>query len=287
MTNRLKREGLFLAVLFLVMMIAGSFWDLPLSLALVDPASPFAVGFAAFGEWPYEFALVFGGLCLMFGGTPKTKAERLIRVVVGGLIAFLAAGFAAQVPSHYLPLDRPLSLAIGTVGVGFVCALLFQYVRKCDPKKLTRAGFVFLLTGVGEVLLIILFKEIWGRPRMGFLMGTPEASFQPWWIVGSSMKETFLALGVSAESFKSFPSGHAGNAACLILFSLLPALKTEAGRGRTALFLLGIAVFLLVAFSRIVASAHFLTDTAASLFVTGGLYVGLSVLLRPERIRVF
>ena len=36
------------------------------------------------------------------------------------------------------------------------------------------------------------------------------------------MKNYLMALGVAAEEFKSFPSGHTGNAACAILLVILP-----------------------------------------------------------------
>ena len=39
---------------------------------------------------------------------------------------------------------------------------------------------------------------------MRMIVQQPFASFQPWWIIGSDMKNHLMALGVAAEEFKSF-----------------------------------------------------------------------------------
>lgn len=225
MTAYTKREMIFTGILFLGMMILGSFFDLEISQTLIDPQSPFGIAFGAFGEWPYEFALVLGGLCLIFGGTPEKKADFIIRIVVGGLIVILSAAFAAQVPVDYFPAYRSLFLPLSIILTILITGLLVLFVRKCDRRRLTKAGLMILLVGFGEVLLIILLKEIWGRPRMGFLMGTPAVEFQPWWVIQSSAQEAALALGVAAENFKSFPSGHVGNAACMMILGMFPYLR--------------------------------------------------------------
>ena len=47
---------------------------------------------------------------------------------------------------------------------------------------------------------------------MRLVTNDPRACFMPWWQTGSSLKDTLVAAGVAGEEFKSFPSGHTGNA---------------------------------------------------------------------------
>ena len=103
---------------------------------------------------------------------------------------------------------------------------------------------------------------------MRMIVQQPFASFQPWWIIGSDMKNHLMALGVAAEEFKSFPSGHTGNAACAILLVILPLVCQKLKGKENILFFIGIIFTLIVAFSRIIMGAHFLTDVTIGMSVT-------------------
>ena len=96
----------------------------------------------------------------------------------------------------------------------------------------------------------------------------PEAAFQPWWVIGSEMKDTLMTMGVAAEEFKSFPSGHSGNAACALLLSILPLICSRLKGKETMLMASGILITLMVAGSRIVMGAHFLSDITVGMGIT-------------------
>ena len=74
---------------------------------------------------------------------------------------------------------------------------------------------------------------------------------------------------MTKEEFKSFPSGHSGTAAIMMMFlpymsMFFPKLKGK----ETMMFYIGFAWTLLMMFSRMLVGAHYLTDTC-----TGSLIV--------------
>ena len=100
-----------------------------------------------------------------------------------------------------------------------------------------------------------------------------ESYFMPWWKLGISLKSKLVADGVSSDEFRSFPSGHTGCAACAMLTILLPTLgKRLRGKERLCLCI-GLAWTLIVAVSRLMMGAHFLTDVTAATLLTLGVSI--------------
>jgi membrane-associated phospholipid phosphatase len=140
---------------------------------------------------------------------------------------------------------------VGTFG-------LFLYFKRIHRREVfaNRALFVFASVAVSGIVTLFV-KMIFGRfrPTMFFQEGLYGFNFfHP------------------SEDMNSFPSGHAATALSLAL-----ALSLLFPRYRYPLFIFG----LLVAISRTVTTAHFLSDTAA------GAWIGIVTvcLLRQELIR--
>ena len=92
------------------------------------------------------------------------------------------------------------------------------------------------------IILNVIVKPLWSRPRMRVIEVTQGLNFQPWWVIGNPDKWTYIAAGVIKDGFKSFASGHTAHAAIGLMLAGLPAE--------------------LVAFGRIVIGAHFLSDVS-------------------------
>lgn len=144
---------------------------------------------------------------------------------------------------------------------------------------------VFLLVIFADILVVNLIKIPWGRARMRLVAVDDRAYFMPWWQPGKALRDTLVAAGVAAEEFKSFPSGHSANASSLMLLCLLPQLSPKLAGKRTALFLVGFAWTSLVAASRIVMGAHYLTDTIVGFAVGLLMLAGLCHSLLPVQIQ--
>ncbi|HTZ39473.1 MAG TPA: phosphatase PAP2 family protein [Syntrophales bacterium] len=121
---------------------------------------------------------------------------------------------------------------------------LFLYFRKFEPRPLhaNRALFVFASVAVSG-LVTLLVKAIFGRfrPILYFTEGLYGFNFfHP------------------SEDMNSFPSGHAATA-----LSLAFALSRLFPKYRIPLFFIGLTI----ALSRMVTTAHFLSDTVAGAWI--------------------
>jgi len=283
MSSIIKRDIVIVGALCIGLMLIGSFWDYSISGAIYDQENAFGIVLAAFGELPFALSFVFSGFLMIFGRNRTKKGRKIVQVVFGGLFVALGVVFGTILPSGYLPFAQSVSIIIGFATMTLLTILIFFFVKKCEKTNMTKVALTILFVALSEVILINVLKGFWGRPRMRFLAETPDVTFQPWWIVGTQIKDVFVSLGVSAEEFRSFPSGHVGNAACLIMLSLLPYLKPGMKQKQELLFFIGILWALLVAFSRIILGAHFLTDTAVALIVTSLIFIAISSSLRLHR----
>ena len=77
-----------------------------------------------------------------------------------------------------------------------------------------------------------------------------------------------VQLLITTPSDLSFPSGHTGNAACALLLGVLPVICQKLKGKENLLFFIGVIFTLIVAFSRIIVGAHFLTDVTIGMSVT-------------------
>lgn len=260
-----KSEALCFYALLAALLAVGSLADYPLSCALYHPDSLFGQLFAAYGEYPASLGLTAAGTLLVLGHSRESRLTGLLQIAGGVLLAAFGVLMACVSPTLYLGWPRPL-----LVGIGLVCsaAAVLGLRRLCagTPRStMVRVAAVLALAIIGELLLINLIKIPWGRPRMRLLAQDARAVFTPWWQPGTALRDTLVAAGVKGEEFKSFPSGHSGNAVALVLLTALPLLNERLAAKRRLLLCIGCAWGCTVAFSRIIMGAHFLTDTAVGM----------------------
>lgn len=263
-----KKNGLILGAFLLLCMLVGTFFDYQISEMLFDPQSFFGMLFASYGQLPAMLCFSVSGLLLI----KIKKAEWLSSLLcISGFVvctSFAVLGITLD-PMLYIP-NMPLSVSI-LIAVCIVLltdGLIWKYSASADRKQIKVFILILLGTILTEIILINIIKIPWARPRMRMLAVQPQAAFQPWWVIGSEMKDHLLALGVAAEEFKSFPSGHSGNAACAMLLCVLPLICQKCHGKETALFMVGVVFMLIVAFSRIIMGAHFLSDVTVGMSIT-------------------
>lgn len=141
---------------------------------------------------------------------------------------------------------------------------------------------LFILVILSDIVIVNIIKNVQARPRMRLIMTDKSVCFLNWWESGRALKNSLVQAGVSAEEFRSFPSGHSANASLIMLFSLLPA----SGRKRNLFFMAGVIWTLSVALSRIIMGAHFLSDTAAGFAIGLAVFVTLTSILFPAKGKV-
>lgn len=280
----LSRRTLYgvLAVV-LVLIALGSFVDYPLSLALYDATNPFAMFFAAYGAIPAPLGCVAAGTLFVCGRSRDKKMAGTLQGIGGILVLLVGVGLACFLPAVYLPVSPALLAGIGLVLSAGTVFLVHRLAKGADRAAITRVALAILLVILCELLVVNLIKVCWGRPRMRLVANHPEAYFFPWWRWGTALKEPLIAAGVAADEFKSFPSGHTANATTMLLLGLIPYLKPQLQKYQKALVAFGFSWAAVVALSRILLGAHYLTDTAVG-FLIGFLSVYLicNFLFRPR-----
>lgn len=276
-----KRALLGAGAFLLALMVIGSLWDFQISRAVYNPGSPFGLFFAAFGEYPAALVFAAGGTMLL---SARNREKRLVGVLqsIGGCWFVLSgAAMAAMLPKGYLDISTALSGGIGIFCTGLTVWAVARLCRGADRRTVLRVAAVFLLVIFGDILVINLIKIPWGRARMRLVAVDDRAYFMPWWQPGKALRDTLVAAGVAAEEFKSFPSGHTANASSLMLLCLLPQLSGKPAGKQTPLFLVGFVWTGLVAASRVVMGAHYLTDTVVGFAVGLMLLAGLCRVMFP------
>lgn len=264
-----KKSLLIVCVCLICFMIIGSFFDYQISSTLFNSKSLFGLSLAGYGQLPAMLCMsISGALLIVF-----VKSLSLVKKAVGYFFGALLSVFAVMMVTldpiiNIKGMPVLLSLVIAVIIIAAVDVLALQLTRHTQRQDIKKVIILLIATMFLNMLIINIVKIPWGRPRMRMIAVTPDAMFQPWWIIGSQAKEHFMALGVVAEEFKSFPSGHSGNAACAMLIGVLPLLNSYFKGKENLLFFSGFAFALLVALSRIIMGAHFLTDITVGITVT-------------------
>ena len=257
--------------------LLGSFYDLSLAQALYHERNGFGVFVASLGELPaYGGAGFLAGalLFLSIHRYPKWWQRALLYVsaaLLYGLgtyfqtLTFLSVN-AYNMPGHWeigLPICGGLVLLFGVGG--------FFFAKHSDQQHLLRVIITMAAVVIVSALLFEGIKRISPRPRYRWLIGetslTYESSlgyFTPWWQNVKALRDAVLLKDPGLkEEFKSFPSGHTSNAmACVMMLSYLPVWKSSLKKWQNLFCYIGFAYGVLVAFTRMLIGAHFLSDVS-------------------------
>lgn len=283
-TTFLSRRILYGVILVTLALIAvGSFVDFPLSFALYDASNPFATFFAAYGAIPAPLGCVAAGTLFVCGHNRDNKVLGTVQNIGGILLLFVGILLVCFLPALYIPVSPLLLAGVGLILSAGTILITCRLAKGADRAMIFRVALAILLAILCELLVVNFIKVCWGRPRMRLVVSHPEAFFVPWWQLGNALKEPLMAAGVAADEFKSFPSGHTANATTMLLLGLVPYLKPQLQKYQKALVAFGFAWAAIVALSRILLGAHYLTDTTVG-FLVGFLSVYLicGAVLRPR-----
>lgn len=280
-----KKSIILFTAVYVVLMgfLALGNFDYDFSYAIINPHSHWANFFNLFGEMP-AIALLLTGVTILFGARKK---EVLWRNILSHVIALpfmaLFSWFIAYMPIRYVFEDHstgmaqgiPQFWAIAAVVIGFVifiAALLIQNkVSDGKLREMKKAGILFILLVVGEMILVNVVKIVWGRPRMRILESFE--GFRKWYVIEGPAPD---------NNFKSFPSGHTANGFAAIGFTVLFAYI--ANINKKAVMAFALVWGSLVALSRVVLGAHFLSDVITGGYITIFLFIFLnSVFIRRAK----
>ena len=293
-------------IIGLIGVIIGSGNDLAISKVIVNQDDWASRFFEGVGMTPAFVLGTIGGamLCAGLWQTKKIPA-RIIGIVM--LLAAIGAmgyfnGKYIVDPFAYGPnftnafgsKAKLVGMAIG-FGLNIIIGCVFFFVfRKKDPVTLIKVGIVVIAITALQAGILEILKRAAYRPRYRWIAGytydangdwvlAPEerleyyrAWYQGWrWFSKSYYSDAANPLinAASSDYYKSWPSGHTGMVCVMFALPLVVngfGVKEEKRTTVGAIcFVIGALFTVLIAYARIRAGAHYLSDVSTSFFIIG------------------
>lgn len=269
MIKKYKKEILFFYLVAIVMMVVASFFDLKIDTILNNPTEPFSLWFYATGEMPARLVLPLAGVVIFY------LSEKTIGKLFGAIACMGGSAYLGTHISSYMFKDE-YNLEFGIVfgiGIGVVTMMAGKYIK--IPNALKKPLLVFAYAGIAvmavEVGIVEVVKIFWGRPRFRAMKEIGDFSiFQQWYqFNGDKYKPLFeAAFEHPSNEVKSCPSGHTASAAVSYLTMLMPFCFNKFKNKKTLCFCVAFLYTGIVAFTRMVLGAHFLSDVTIGAIIT-------------------
>ena len=249
--------------------IFGSFFDFQISSAIASSKNGFALTVSAIGP-----TIGFAAVAAMGGGfialIVKGKYHIALKILFG-VLAAACLGVAIYYPAgEYFGINGFYGSAPKWVGYLIVFlpeagAVVLGYFlfKDCENKNMWII-FVIVIAMLVFALLIVIptLKDIMHRPRFRLIEAT-GTEFHNWWEPCKNYKELIEQYGTASDNFKSYPSGHTAEASILLVTTLfLPLAGEKFKKLQRPLFIASCCLIVIVAFARILAAAHFLSDVS-------------------------
>ena len=250
MLKKYKTDIIIFYVAALAALLAALFWDLELDKILNNPKDIFSIWFQNTGEIPSRLICPIAGTVLFY--TYKTKLEQAAGLIIclGG-----SAYFGYYIGKYFfIEENRMLFSIIYGLGFGIVCLILGQLINVPDKYRelIRKTAILGIIVMFLQLAVVEGLKYLWGRVRFRDLIaaGSYDA-FTPWYKIN----------GINGN--KSFPSGHTAGAGMSYLIMLLPYISDKWKNRTQICFWTAFIYTSVVAFTRLVMGAHYLSDVTA------------------------
>ena len=275
----------------IVGLIVGSFFDFQISTALYSKNNGFGIFFAAFGEWPgYAMLAFLGGYTAMLAFKYYRKNIGGIALIGAGFVAFALASFflgkAVYSTNAYNHPEKTFFPGL-LVGAGLMIPPLAAGIffgNKVQNKELWKISFFVLIAIAVAIGAITIIKRIPHRPRFRLVTSNDEIDFYPWFRIFKDYDHCVKDLGIDKEEFKSFPSGHIGITSAMFMSVYIPMLLEikKPNKLKTIFFCVSCAYILLLAYTRILVGAHYLSDVSAGGIIPLAVFMVLIFILDKD-----
>lgn len=280
-----KRKHLFILLgFYVVMLVLGSFFDYQLSSKIFVPRQTFGIIVSAFGLMPTYLCFAFGGGYLIrLSIQDDFKKVGKVLLIVLGVLAIIAGTFYAQkeitsVNGFNLPDAKWVGYVV-TIPLMLLAAFFGYKIGRNNEYKYTYVIIIlFLLTNLVTLLGgVTVLKDIFHRPRFRSVIGSNGAIPYHNWYEPFKNYASYITDVFTKEEFKSFPSGHSGTSAIMMIaLTSLPFINKKFKGQETKLLYIGFAWNLFVAFTRILVGAHFLSDVAMGAIIVMIIFIILN-----------
>lgn len=221
------------------------FYDLAIDIRLNNPENIFALWLRNTGEVPSRLICPLAGTVLFYAASARWEKAAGFLLALGGS-AYLGYYFGKY---FFLEEHRMLFSLLWGVGFGLVALLAGSLIPRELMNKLRAAAWIGVLVMAAQLLCVEGLKYLWGRVRFRDLLAAGNYDAFTSWLHPN---------GINGN--KSFPSGHTAGAGMSYLMMLLPFCTDRFQGKERACFLLPFVYTSLVAFSRLIMGAHYLSD---------------------------
>jgi membrane-associated phospholipid phosphatase len=264
--------------------VLGSFFDLQISTAIASADNGFALFLSAIGP-----TIAFASISAIGGGFIRFALKKdypiYLRIIFWVLAIACYAVPIYYTGGEYFGLNGFNKTDLEWLGYLIVilpelAALVGGYFlfRNCENKNMWII-FIIIIVLLTIIILGIVspLKDVVHRPRYRLIAKT-GVEFHNWWEPCKNYKELIALNNTSVDNFKSYPSGHTTEASILLFTTtFLPLAGDKYKKYQLPLFTCSCALIVIVAFARILAAAHFLSDVS-----TGATIVVLILLITNE-----
>lgn len=247
MLKKYKGDIIFFFSVAIAALIAAAFCDLRLDIVLNNPESVFAVWFRNTGEIPSRLICPLAGTVLFY--TYKNKLQQ----IAGFLISIGGSAYLGYYIGKYFFIEENQMLfsIIYGLGFGIVCLIIGRFIAIPEKyKALIRSiAITSIIVMFAQIMVIEGMKYLWGRVRFRDLLAAESYdAFTPWYKLN----------GINGN--KSFPSGHTAGAGMSYLMMFFPYLSKKWKKHYQLTFWIPFIYTSIVAFTRLVMGAHYLSD---------------------------
>ena len=245
-----KKSILTLTFIYVILMIIFAFYDLNISISLLNYESIFGRIGQSLAEVPMDFLTMFS-YALIFNTRRKKDILNYFLKFISFIGTFEYGFFMIYYVFKFAEFDN--SLIIGMVGgviFGIISLFLSKKIINNHEKEYLRIATIIILSVLFEELFVNIIKIIINRPRFKDL--TSYAEFVPWYKIRSS--------SISGDSF---PSGHTARAAGIIFIILFSNTKDK----RIIYTIISFLWILFIALGRIILGAHFASDVISGAYI--------------------
>ncbi|MBQ7739690.1 MAG: phosphatase PAP2 family protein [Eubacterium sp.] len=266
MIKKYKGEIISFYILALISIICASFFDLKLDIMLNNPDQGFSLWFQGMGEMPCRLVPPLAGVVIYkFCDKPVLKCFGIFSNIAGSAhLGYHIANYFFIEDNHKTVFGLLLGLCFGAFLQYFAQFIEIKEEYRKPLVILAFAGLSVMFVQIGAIEII---KALWGRVRFRDLKGEVNyESFTAW----------YHPNGINGN--KSFPSGHTASAAMSYLLMLMPNVSEKWEKRKVLCFILPLIFTSVVAFTRLVMGAHYLSD------VTMGGTIGFTVTIIAMKI---
>ena len=260
--------GLWIAgvAVFVILLTVAGLFDLQISQGLYNENSFFGWFFAYLGDGIGYFMMLIAMVILINCTDRRGTRPYLWWIAAAGVFAAVFVNLYWFSEAFFREEIAHAWVYAGAIALFFTPIIIWltDKIDKDLMKKLALfALFIILVVGISQVITQGL-KLIWCRLR--FRNMVDGAGFTPWWHpnLTKAGREHLIAAGsyLPEDAFKSFPSGHTASAATLFSLIILPYIfKDKMPKwGVIMCYVIPWTVTAVIALSRIVNGAHFLSD---------------------------